>query len=244
MSRVVIDEIRSLFGGGVPELYQRMAEQGVLEARWPEIRKILVEPAPLPPQVVQALLAILSLRCVNTYCFVYHSLSLVQMDASVIEIDELAQLFSMPAIVPNHERWSRLLKLTWLACREGPHQRAADLRLRKACDFAEYERIMQVCDAGLAINRFNSATPSQLDGDEGIERMPAQLRAMIPNFVHFHARHVSGSAQSRPVSTICSSCQALRSTEDEWYPYDVAAELLDPNTLFSHGLCPACFEDF
>lgn len=236
----LIAEVREQFAGAVPNVLSRMREAGVLATHWPKIRSVLAEPEPIPDAVVQALLTVLTLRCSNIYCFVMHSLTLVELGATPIAIEELARVFDMPAIVADHERWSRALKLAWLTQLDGPQQAAADFALRRTCSATEHTKLMRVCEVGALLNDFVRDARVTLERDPVLEQLPAELRSLVPEFVQFHLRMNRTDARQRPVAAMCSVCRALRSTDDHWYPFDVARELLADDVLFSHGLCPRC----
>lgn len=236
----ILAEIHGIFGD-CPLVFQRMREAGELERQWPQIRAVEIEPGPIPGAVVQAMLGLLALRCSSSYCFTMHSLTLAGEGASLLAIAELARAFDMPPIVDDHERWSRVLKLAWLARVDGEQREAADFLLRQFCSEEEYAQIQLIYEVDGTLTGF---TPG-LDPREDpiLPHLPAELRAVIPEFVHFHVQVGQRDAGDRPVSVMCSVCRQVRSTAGDWYPYGVARELLDDDALFSHGLCPGCLED-
>ncbi|PRQ01996.1 hypothetical protein ENSA7_56640 [Enhygromyxa salina] len=235
-----LDQIRDVFNGTVPNVFRRMHASGELERNWPPIRAVLVEPEPLPPEVVQALFIVLSLRCSSYYCFVLHSLTLSTQGATQISIGELARVFDMPAVTPEFDRWSRVLKLTWLSQFDGPQQHAAEYLLRRNCSDAEYQQVLRVHAANQVINSFTVDPELKLDGEPMLDSFPAELRALVPEFVRFYMETTSGSSPKRPVCTMCSVCRDVRAVDEQWYPLAVAGELIPKGVLFSHGLCSGC----
>lgn len=250
----MLTQVRAVFGGTVPKVFARMHAAGALARHWPGIHCVLTQPEPLSPAVVQALFSVFSLRCSNAYCFVLHSLSLLagaleapedpeRITAGKLEIAELARVFDMPALEPENERWSQLLKLAWLAHFDGPQRQSADFLLARLCSKAEYEQIAAVHAANAAINSYTVA-PSSLDlvDEPMLAIFPPELRALVPDFIRFHMDTDNGKSEPRPVSTMCSICRSLRDTDERWYPYEVAAKLLPQDVLFSHGLCRSCLD--
>ena len=240
----IVAEIHGVFDS-LPKVFESMREAGELQRHWPGIRSVLVEPEPLTPAVVQALFRVYSLRCSNHYCFVLHSLSLAKLlgapDSTRVTLAELGRVFELPANQPEAERWGRVLRLAWLSQRAGPQRDAAEHLLRQLCSPEEHERILAVHTANQTLNRFTIAHRLTLADEPMIETFPSELQALIPEFVQFYMReHDEG--QPRPVSSMCSMCRSVRSTDARWYPYDAARELLVEGALFSHGLCPACLE--
>ena len=237
-----LNEVRSIFNS-LPQVFERMHEAGELERHWPNIRRVLVEPAPLSPAVVQALFIVFSVRCSSSYCFALHMLSLSAFGATEVSLANLGQLFDMPTIEPDHERWSRLLKLSWLAHYEGPERGPADYLLRRECSEAEYERIGQVHRANAAINSFTVAPGLSLEDEPMVETFPAELQALVPTFIKFHMLTDGANPQMRPVGTMCSICRQIRDVEGQWFPRAAIDELLAKDMLFSHGLCERCLEE-
>lgn len=232
-------EIQEIFSS-LPKVFSRMREDGALTLHWPGIRAVLVDPEPLSPAAVQALFIVFSLRCSSAYCFVLHSLTLSTQGANKIGIEELARVFDMPECEPEHQRWSRLLKLAWLAHYEGPQREAADLLLRRECSEAEYNQIHAVYTANKAINSYTVDPPLELAGEPMLDTFPEELQSMVPEFVQFHMRSLQCETREQPVAAMCSVCRQVRSIDEQWYPYEAARKLLSEDTLFSHGLCEAC----
>jgi len=240
----ILAEIQDIFGS-LPRVFERMAEAGELQQHWPSIYAVLVEPAPLSPVVVQALFRLYSLRCAASYCFVLHSLTLSSLlgwpASKRVSLAELGRVFELPNSEPDHDRWSRILRLAWLAEGEGPHRAAADFLLRELCSADEHAQIHAVYRANRAINRFTLEPPLALDGEPMLDTFPPELRALVPDFVQFHMRE-HGSDVERPVSSMCSVCRKVRATDGQWWAYASIVELLADDVLFSHGLCPSCLE--
>lgn len=239
----LLAEIRAQFSGTCPNVLRRMHEAGELAQHWPGIRAVLTESEPLPKAVVEALCVVMSLRCSQAYCFVMHSLTLFGQGATSIAIEDLARVFAMPAIVPDHERWSRVLKLAWLTRLDGPHRGAAAFILRQQCSEAELEQIERSCEVAELLNCFVADSRVALDGDPMLAQLPDELRRMIPEFVQFHIRLNHTDTEQRPVAAACSVCREIRSLDGGWYPLEVIQALLADDVLFSHGLCPRCMTE-
>lgn len=233
-------EVEEMFGV-IPDVFRAMHEAGTLEAEWPAIRAFNLDHSPLPRAVVDTLFAALGLRCHSEYCFVLHSLDLVAAGADRLQIDELARHLSVPPHVPDAERWSRVVRLAWLADAPGPHTRAAAHALSLACTPEEHAQVLRVCEIGALFTSYVQRYELVATGEPLLELLPEELRALVPEFVQYHAA-LRGDEQ-RPVCTVCCSCQRLRAVDEPvWYPQEAARELLPPDVLFSHGLCEPCVE--
>jgi hypothetical protein len=242
MDPKIFDEIRFLYSGTIPNAFLRMDEAGVLDGYWPKFRAAIA--GPLPTAVVDAMFVVFSARCGDAYCFVFHSLSLLTLGASVIAIEELERLFDMPAIVAEHERWSRVLKLAWLAEFDESQQTAADFMLRRICSDDEYAQIMSLRAVAVEIADFIAVHGVTLEHDPSfaqvLAQVPEEFRGLVPTFVQFHSRMNPSDPEQRPVAVMCSMCREIRSTDGEWYPFEFARSLLGADVLFSHGLCDGC----
>ncbi|NVB42939.1 hypothetical protein G6O69_34275 [Pseudenhygromyxa sp. WMMC2535] len=237
------------FYGYFPLLFQTMERVGELEEAWPPIRALHLEHEPLPRPVVDAIFATMGLRCGSDFCFVFHSLALIGAGAKKVEIDDLGRFLQLPDVVPDRERWDRIVRLNWLAEAPGRHQRAAAFALEQACSPAEYAKVRLTCTVSGLLSKYTelgNIDANAVLGEPPVLAMPPEFRALIPDFVQFHSelhRVLDPSAAAIPVASMCSSCKAVRTKDGEWYPGDVASELLPADVMFSHGLCERCVEE-
>jgi hypothetical protein len=245
LEAAVSSEIRAMFGS-MPLVFARMQESGDLVHNWPGIRELYTHPEPLRHEVVHALMAALALRCRRGYCFVLHSLALVEADAKPLEIAKLARLLKVPDVVPDAERWTRVVRLAWLADAPGPQRRAAAYALELECTPEEHAQVLHTCAVGALLTSYVDRYDLDVAEEPGLDLMPAELRALVPDFVQFHANIGAGhGVGERPVCTVCSYCGAVRvAAGATWYPREIAASLLPDNALFSHGLCSVCAASF
>lgn len=241
MPEQALEEIRAKFGG-VPNVFTRMHEVGDLAENWVHLRELYEEDVgPVPSLVIEVLLTALALRCRYDYCFVMHSLTIAGAGVDKVEIEGLVRLLMVPSIVPDHARWSRIVRLAWLAEGNGDHRHAAAHALGLACSPEEHQQVLSTCSGGALLTSYVARFALRAEDEPSLARLPAELRELIPEFVSFHVAAREGEAGERPVSVTCSSCRRIKSaTDEQWYPHESAALLLPDDVLFSHGLCETC----
>lgn len=232
----LLDEVRRV-AGVVPRIVQHMAATGELEEHWPALRHIY-EAAEIPrPEVLGGLLATLTLRCAEPYCFVVYGARLCALDVR-LDPCALGQRYLFPAIVPDHQRWSRVLGLLVLLDIEGPHRRTAEHALRSYTSAAQFDSLRHLVTAAHLLMSYSARHPIDVAEERDLDALPGSVRARIPELVRFHAEF---NGRPRPLPALCSGCRKVQTCADEgWLPLELAAERLPQGVAYRHGLCPGC----
>jgi hypothetical protein len=233
---VRLDEVRDVVGV-VPRILHHMYTSGELEQHWPAIRSMFETPEIPRPFVLMGILSTLTLRCCRPYCFVIYGCNLHAADVRV-DPCELAEWFEFPDIIPEHRRWSRVLRLLALLDIDGPHRPTAEHALRNHTSLAEFESLRHVAATAHLLMRYSTVNGIEIKREPRLDALPERVRARVPEFVRFHAEF---NTRPRPPAALCGCCQKVRLGADErWYPVEAAAELLPEGVRYQHGLCPIC----
>lgn len=239
-----VDEIKAMYGM-FPLILRRIDEAGDLEEQWPFIRSVWMNPAPLPSAVLNSLMAVLGLRCREDYCFVVHSMYLATEGAEPEAVEQLGRYFTVPAFVPDADRWSRVVGLAWIADGKGPQADVARHALELEVTPDELGKIDDACRMAEMLIGYISRYDIRLEDENGLAMLPESVRALMPEFIEFHMRLRESDPGERPVATTCASCLKVRATTDRnWYPRDAVTKVLPEDVLYSHGLCEPCADQY
>jgi predicted nucleic acid-binding protein len=238
------DDAQAMFGM-FPLILQRIHDAGDLDEKWPFIQSVWFNPDPLPRPVIDGLMAVLGLRCREEYCFVIHTMQFMAAGADRVAVQDLWQHFKIPELVPDHERWTKIVGLTWLSFDDAPHAALAKHAVQSLCTPEEYAKLLDVIALYELTSHYTVRYQIKPQDEPGLAMIPAHLHGLIPEFVEFYTRLREEDPGERPVCTTCASCQKVRSKSDRtWYPRETVVELLPADVLYSHGLCNPCADAY
>ncbi|MFQ5684918.1 MAG: hypothetical protein ACE5HC_16820 [Candidatus Binatia bacterium] len=245
-------EIKSVFHGKVPLIFTAMAEKQILPIYWPMIKDAIVDDRGIQDhRVKEGLIVALSTKCDNSYCFVVHSYFLHALGFTVKDIEKLVDQLKFPTQVGENEKWSLVLKWSFLFGRPsvGPSGAVVDSNrlIRQLTTNDEYRHLFKICTAIDTLNRFSEfySNKIRIENEEMFLDSSATLKLPIPDLAKFYKKILqSQSNAEKPVVAICSWCKNIRDAEGKWHSLESVLSGLNRNSIFSHGACPNCYEKF
>lgn len=245
-----LDEIKNIFHGAVPLIFMVMDEKQILETYWPIIKDALVEDKGIQDQrVKEGLMVALSTQCENSYCFVSHSYFLYGLGFTVETIEEMVNKLEFPKQVDDSEKWSLALKWSFLFGRPpvGPSDAAMNSNelIQQLITPDEFRHLFKICTIIDMLNRFSEfyIDKIRIENEEMFLDSSEKLKLPIPNLVKYYAKlSRSESNVEQPVVSICSYCRKIQDVEGKWHTLEVVLSSLDRNSIFSHSVCPDCYE--
>jgi len=245
-----MNEIKNVFNNTVPLIFTVMAERQILPTYWPVIKDALIEDRGIQdPLVKNGLMAALSSRCGNSYCFVSHSYYLYGLGFSVKTIENLINELKYPAHVVEHDKWSSVLKWTFLFSHTHGEPADADDHsnevIRRLTRPPEYRALFKICSVSDILNRFSEfySNKVRIENEETFLDPSTKLKLPIPDLAKFYVKiSKSPDEAERPVVTICMYCKNIRDAEGKWHALESMLSALDRKSAFSHSICNDCIE--
>tara|TARA_Y100000294_G_scaffold17819_1_gene15548 strand:- start:561 stop:1340 length:780 start_codon:yes stop_codon:yes gene_type:complete len=244
------DEIKSVFHGSIPLIFTVMAEKQILPMYWPMVKDAIADDRGIQDdRVKEGLMVVLSTQCDNSYCFVTHSYFLHGLGFSVKDIETLVDELKFPTQVDENEKWSSVLKWSFFFGRPpvGPSGAVVDSNklIQQLTSNDEYRHLFKICSVIDMLNRFSEFFSNKIrfENEEIYLDSSSTLKLPIPDLVNFYKKSIqSQSNAEQPVVTICSWCKNIRDADGKWHALESVLTGLERNSIFSHGVCPNCYE--
>ncbi len=245
-----IVEIKDIFHGVVPLIFTIMAEKQILPMYWPIIKDALVDDGGIQDhRIKEGLMVVLSSRCENSYCFVSHSYFLYGLGFTVKTIKSLVDELKFPNQVDDNEKWSLVLKWSFLVGRTsvGPSGATIDSSkfIRELINSDEYRHVFKIYTVIDMLNRFSEFYSEEIrvEKEAMFHDSSAKLRLPIPELSKYYEKVLQSEVNAeRPVVAICSYCKNIRDTEGKWHALETVLPSLERDSTFSHGVCPDCYK--
>lgn len=245
-----LGDLAPVFQGKIPAVCVAAWRHGLLETVNELMRAaFLTDDTISDNRVKEAICAAAQFHCVNNYCLVWHSYSLLQLGFSMEEVRTFGDHMRLPDSVPESDKWSQVVRATYFRFQPNyePDQSFRVLRsLLSDEEYHHYSRIGAYC---YMLKFLQEAFFPQVQV-EFEERYRDQGGALVPELDELvtywqetkRAQAAAELEQRAPVMTMCLSCKDIRSRDGEWLPIEAAIQHFQANTLFSHGMCPPCKE--
>lgn len=238
----------SLFAGGYTILVRTCHERGLTGLLGTHLERVYLQAESIrDTRVIESLLSIALHHCDNQYCYLLHSAWLLDQQVSVDEVVGILQLLEVPQGITDRKKWSMVLRCTYFASLDR-HTSASNVGLvRQLVTPAEYRDYVHI----LALAGFLRTVLQCYAEEIDVHRAPvlthgphaADIQQLLSLSEERIARRRAPEAEgSRELVSLCMFCKDLRTEKDHWVPIELCIPLLPPDTIFSHGMCPECYQ--
>ena len=189
----------------------------------------------LSPLILEAIQCACLSSCDNRYCAIMHARGMVTHGLSLEEVRHFAVSQELPERVPESPRWSAVLRRIHILFRTPEIAPNLYTSLRGMLQPGEQREMEDVIAFALLHKFLLEAFYKEID--------IASERILFDTVDCGHELIETFTQGPRPrsVLTICCACKDLKTAEG-WVPIEhVVARIFDDH-VFSHGLCPKCFD--
>jgi len=189
-------------------------------------------------EMMEAIQGIVLSHCENEYCLVMHMRGLIAAGFSLEEIEQLVAYHKLPDRVPDSLRWQVTLQRISTLCREP--RLAVELydSLRELHD----EHVVDDIAGVVAFSLLHKFLLEAYSAEIVIEEEPILFATIDCGAELIKAMKRHGSRKV-PMFTLCCVCKAIKG-HSGWMPIERAIAEIPGDTVFSHGFCEECVQQY
>ncbi len=246
----LLGETKSLFTDGYNNVIKAAYHHDFLPTLVSLLKKVYFQRRAIhDPRIVEALLSISLYNCSNKYCYVIHSGWLLRQGLSFSQVTNIREFLELPDELPDHERFSKLLKLSFFAFRE-KNLSIENLRVvRELLSEDEFWDFGNIISLGHFLEFLVTTFSDEinLEKEAIIRDSGGRTLKEFADFVQYYEAKEAKLAREYhqiPVFVICSYCKSLKDIEGNWHPIESIISRLPPELAFSHGICEDCLKKY
>ncbi|MBF0430050.1 MAG: hypothetical protein HQK83_02135 [Fibrobacteria bacterium] len=224
----------------------------MLPTYFPILKKMFVEDnsGSIPLLIRKSIAAALSTKCSSTYCFIGHSMYLINNGISQEELSIILQQFQFPSRIPDHSKWSQVLKWAYIfgnSSLTNPFQtKDIDMAISNTLSEDERQELFNLIMGNMILNRFSEYYTEDISWQYDIPKgkKGEQFKALALDLVSFYHKVSDKHTKTRPVITMCMHCKDVRDSSGIWHAFETSLSTIEKDSMFSHSICPTCHEKY
>ncbi|MEM9453390.1 MAG: hypothetical protein AAGF11_04375 [Myxococcota bacterium] len=234
----------SLFRGTYTLLVRTCYDHGLVPSLGKHLEQVYFHAKHIrDPRVIESLLSIALHHCENQYCYTLHSTWLLGMQVHFDQIAGLLELLEAPEGITDRKKWSMVIRCTYFAFLDDSTFATNMSLVRRFLAPEEYQDYVHILALVGFLRTVLLCFPEQID----LHREPLLTGYGLSEQTHrilalSKARLATQANRHHELVSLCMYCKDLRTENDRWVPIETCLDELSPNTYFSHGICPKCYQ--